>query len=74
MVAKASLEDASKSTPETAANDCMQILVNEEYEDELENDGTKGQYTHKRINIASKLPSWLVSWVDTRLTVFDEKS
>ncbi|PHJ19255.1 phosphatidylinositol transfer protein [Cystoisospora suis] len=73
MVAKASLEDASKSTPETAANECMQILVNEEYED-VENDGAKGQYTHKRINIASKLPSWLVSWVDTRLTVFDEKS
>ncbi|PFH32105.1 phosphatidylinositol transfer protein [Besnoitia besnoiti] len=71
MVAKASLEDAAKATAEGAANDCMQILKNEEY---LGEDGSTGQYTHKRINIANKLPGWLVSWVDTRLTVFDEKS
>ncbi|KEP60265.1 UNVERIFIED_CONTAM: phosphatidylinositol transfer protein [Hammondia hammondi] len=71
MVAKASLEDATKAEAEGAANDCMEILKNEEYTNE---DGDTGQYTHKRINIANKLPGWLVSWVDPRLTVFDEKS
>ncbi|CBZ51107.1 hypothetical protein NCLIV_041820 [Neospora caninum Liverpool] len=71
MVAKASLEDATKAEAEGAANDCMEILKNEEYQSE---EGDTGQYTHKRINIANKLPGWLVSWVDARLTVFDEKS
>ncbi|ETW40653.1 hypothetical protein PFNF135_04959 [Plasmodium falciparum NF135/5.C10] len=79
FVAKASLEDAENNINSNCEkgdenNDSKKgivILKNESY---INEDGTCGQYTYKRINLINKLPKWLLNFIDPKYCIIDEKS
>lgn len=63
----------AQSSLETTAttSDGVQCLVSEPFEDEHQG---KGQFTHKRISAAGKVPGWLLSLLKKEWLTMDEKS
>eukprot|EP01071_Lankesteria_metandrocarpae_P007026 Lankesteria_metandrocarpae@DN4558_c0_g1_i1.p1 len=71
MVAKASIE-STEAAINAGTNDGIEILKSEPFETA---GGTfAGRYTHKNLSIASKVPTWISSFVDAKWLVFEEKS
>ncbi|XP_030273575.1 phosphatidylinositol transfer protein beta isoform-like isoform X1 [Sparus aurata] len=63
-----SVAEASKN--ETGGGDGIEVLVNEPYEE----DGEKGQYTHKIYHIANKVPGFLRRLAPANALEFHEKA
>jgi len=58
------------SKQQTGHGEGIQILVNEPFDDE----NGKGQYTHKIIHLASRLPGWLQPFMPSSALQVDEKA
>lgn len=63
-----SVAEASKN--ETGGGDGIEVLKNEPYEE----NGVKGQYTHKIYHLKSKVPSWIAHFSPKDSLVFHEKA
>ncbi|XP_070297143.1 phosphatidylinositol transfer protein beta isoform-like [Salvelinus sp. IW2-2015] len=61
---------AEASKNETGGGEGIEVLINEPYEDE----GEKGQYTHKVYHLKSKVPAWLRYIAPEGALVFHEKA
>ncbi|KAL8455431.1 hypothetical protein Emag_000738 [Eimeria magna] len=72
LVALAALEtaEAQKATGGPPKAPMIEVLASEDYQQ----DGEQGQFTHKRIDLAEKLPAWILRFVDHRSCCFEEKS
>ncbi|SBS85742.1 phosphatidylinositol transfer protein, putative [Plasmodium ovale curtisi] len=75
LVAKGALEDSENNVSNVnngnSSSGGIVILKNESYKNE---DGTSGQYTFKKINMLSKIPKWLLNFVDPKYCTIEEKS
>ncbi|KAL8273442.1 hypothetical protein Esti_002629 [Eimeria stiedai] len=72
LVALAALEtaEAQKATGGPPKTPMIEVLASEDYQE----DGEQGQFTHKRIDLAERLPAWILRFVDHRSCCFEEKS
>ncbi|KAL0965742.1 hypothetical protein UPYG_G00285120 [Umbra pygmaea] len=61
---------AEASKNETGGGEGIEVLINEPYEE----DGEKGQYTHKVYHLKSKVPGWLRYIAPEGALVFHEKA
>uniref|UniRef100_A0A6Q2XFZ8 Phosphatidylinositol transfer protein beta isoform n=1 Tax=Esox lucius TaxID=8010 RepID=A0A6Q2XFZ8_ESOLU len=61
---------AEASKNETGGGEGIEVLINEPYEEE----GEKGQYTHKVYHLKSKVPGWLRYIAPEGALVFHEKA
>ena len=68
-VARKMLEDGLEQL-RVGGDDMSEVLVSEPYSEK----GVEGNFTHKRMSIAGKLPSWLVAIVGADNLRFEEMS